>query len=62
MLGYKNRVSPKRRLFAVVFRQCGRQAFFDKVPGMNGNRGQSFAVQVNKVFALKMEFAAESRL
>lgn len=62
MLRYKNRVTPERRLLAVIFRLSRRQAFCNKVPGMNDNRGQSLAMQINKILALEMEFAAESRL
>ena len=60
MLRHKNRVSPERGLFAVIVRQRRRQAFCDKVSGMNDNRRQAFGMQINNIFALEVEFAAES--
>ena len=60
MLRHKNRVPPERGLFAVIFKHRWRQAFCDKVSGMKDNRWQSFGMQIDKIFALEVEFAAES--
>ena len=59
MLCDKYRVAPERRLFPIIFDHRRRQAFCDKVSGMNDNRWQAFSPQIIKVFALQVEFAAE---
>ncbi len=62
MLGDKNRVSSEWSLLAVIFNHGRRQALGDEVSGVSDDCGQAFGLQVNKVLALEVEFAAESRL
>jgi|GEM_PF-3607504 len=60
MLRNKDGMATERGLFPVIFRYRGRQALCNKVFGMKENRGQSFGMQINKLFRLEVKFAAES--
>ena len=59
VLGNENRVSAKRRLFAIVGDEGRYQSFDDEIFGMAEDQRQAFAVEIIQIFAAQVKTAAK---